>query len=266
MKAARWWAVPLALALVLDAALAARFEASPAMAVGRAIVRTARGGTCRQAVVLRGQGLDRLFIVDTWVRQGHLVEVPSTVDFSPGLGLTPQSRRTIREGLEVDLSRLTGPFPTPKVGPGLTPLLGAYRQQVGAGDSWLQGPCLPFANPFQSRLHKIGAVASQGTAYTEYLGAVHGRGGFQMFPDAEVWVGVRAGGRIGFELLRQQPSAGGNPALQAVATLFTYPRSHMGRAFARETPTQREAFYGSVYRQVLSTMAQFRQAAHGTPL
>lgn len=213
---------------------------------------------------MRGADLDKLYVVDTWLRQNHLVTVPSTVDFAPGIGLTPQSQEIIREGLDVDLSRLTATIPQQKQFQGSQPLVQHYAQQLGAGDSWLQGSCVPFSNPYQSHLHRVATMTSQGTRYTVYHGGVHNaRGGFQLFPNAEVWIGVRADGRLGFELLEQQPAKNGNPAITSVATLFTYPSTHLGTDFVQQPVGQREQFYDGTYTRVLATMVNFEQA---TPL
>jgi len=231
------------------------------MRVSRAITQTIRGGACEEDVLVRGEGLDKLFMVDSWLQNDHVVTVPSTVTFAPGAGLTPQSVQSIREGLEVDLSRLTGAFPTQKQYLGIRPLLQVYNAQLGAGDSWLQGTCVPFANPFQSHLRPVGVVSNQGTGYTVYQGGVsYKRGALPLLPKAEVWFGVRADGRLGFELLEQQPSPDANPAISAVATLFTYPQTHLGTAFAQQSPSRREAFYLSTYARVLSTIAAFQSA------
>ena len=265
MSAARWWVIPLLLALVVDGALVTRHEASPAMSVGRAILRTVRGGRCQEAMVMRGTDLDRMFILDTWLKDDQIITIPGIADFAPGLGLTPQSQQTITEGMDVDLTHLSAPasaHPGPR---GSRPLIDRYAQQVRAGDSWLQDACVPFANPFQSHLQRVTTpVSSGGTRYTVYHGTVrYARGGFQLFPDAEVWIGVGTDGRLGFELLQQQPSSNGNAAILSVATLFTYPTAHLGSAFAKQAPSARESFYDGLYARVLATTVHFEQV---TPL
>jgi hypothetical protein len=257
----------LVVAALIDAALVTGYEVSPAMRVSRAVLRTIRDGACEEAVVVRGKSVDKLFVVDSWLRNDRLVSVPIGVDFAPGAGLTHQSLQMIREGADVDLSGLTAALPAKKQDLGIQPLLNIYRSQVGAADSWLQGPCFPFANPFQSNLRAVGGVTAQGVDYRVFRGNVrYARGAFQLFfPNAEVWFGVRPGGRLGFELLVQLPSKDFNPAISVVATLFRYPSTHTGRAFAAQAPAVRAAFYAGVYAQVLATIRKFEAHRAASP-
>ncbi|MHB1931215.1 MAG: hypothetical protein ACYCUG_17630, partial [Acidimicrobiales bacterium] len=73
--------------MVVDAVLVTRYEGSPGMRVSRAITQTIRGGACEEDVLVRGEGLDKLFMVDSWLQNDHVVTVPSTVTFAPGAGL-----------------------------------------------------------------------------------------------------------------------------------------------------------------------------------
>lgn len=263
MRTPAWWLLPLLLAVVIDALLIARYEVSPGTQVSRAITRTIRGGACEEDILVRGPAMDNLFVVDSWMQNNHLVSVPSTVAFAPGAGITPQSLQTIQQGGEVDLSTLRPALPTPRRDLGIRPLLHAYDSQLGAGQSWLQGPCVPFANPFQSHLRLAGSVTDFGTTYTVFQGrADYARGGASLVGRARVWFGVQQDGRLGFELLEQEPTRNANPAVNAIATLFSYPSAHLGASFARQPAVQRETFYVTTYDRVLALIALLQ--ARGT--
>lgn len=256
----RWWVVPLVIAAVVDVALLARYETSPGVVVDRAILRTVGGPGCEQAVLVRGAADDQLYVIDTWRRKGQVVDSTAQAAFIPGAGLTPQSRTVIAEGGELDLSGLNHPLALPG---GESGLVVRYRQQLGQGASWLSGPCLPFSNPFQSHLRLLGQMGDRGQRWTVYDGVErYARGPFQLFASADVWMGLRPDGRMGFEVLRPVTSAEGNGqavpvagSVVTVATLFEYPKTHLGRSFARQKAVQREHFYRLEYRRVLAMIA-----------
>ena len=252
----RWWVWPLVVAAVVDAALVGRFETSSGLAVDRAVLRSVHGSNCQQAVLVRSAASDQLFVIDTWRRGGAVVSGTASAAFVPGAGLTPQSKAAIAEGGEVNLSMLQRPVATP---PSDGLMANRYLQQVGAASSWLAGPCLPFANPFQSHLRRMGTVPDGGQDLTVYRGDLrYARGSFQLFARAKVWMGVRPDGRMGFELLQEAAVPGVAAASPqnavTVATLFQYPHSHLGQAFANQAPALRAGFYQKEYRRVLTTI------------
>jgi hypothetical protein len=254
----RWWALPLVVAALVDAALVARFETSPGLAVDHAILRTVSGDGCEQAVLVRGVGSDQLFVIDTWVEGGGWVGDTATASFVPGLGLTPASEAAILADSELDLSQLGRPVHLA--------LRRDYQAQIGAAASWLRGPCLPFANPFQSHLRRLGTVRAGAERYTVYRGRLrYVRGAFQLFGLADVWMGVRADGRMGFEVVRELGGGSSTPSV-TVATLFQYPKAHLGRRFAREAPALRARFYREEYQAVLSTLSSLTRWEPGAAL
>ncbi len=251
----RGWVWPLLVAALIDVGLVLRFENSSGMAVDRAILRSVRGSNCQQAVLVHSPASDQLFVIDTWRRGGAIVSGTATADFVPGAGLTPQSKAAIAEGGEVNLTMLQHPVAVPAAD-GL--LISRYQQQLDAAASWLAGPCLPFANPFQSHLRRVGTVVDGRRRLTLYRGALrYARGAFQLFAAARVWIGVRADGRMGFEVLQESPlptggTAGAQPV--TVTTLFQYPDAHLGRRFARQPAALRAGFYEREYDRVLGTL------------
>ncbi len=263
MKPPAWWLVPLAVAALCDAGLTARYETSPGARVDRAVMRTIEGGGCREVLVMHGNALDQLYVVDSWLQGHDLVTVPGTAEFAPGSGLTPQSVQTIQEGLDVNLSGLKATPPPGQKYQGVRPLVTLYHAQVGAGDSWVQGACLPFANPFQSHLRAVGHVAALGLTYAVFRGDLgYVRGPTRIFPKARVWVGVLPDGRLGFELVQERPVAQdtASTGVYLLAGLFTYPQTHLGSAFAAESPSARAAFYEREYQDVLRATAAFATA------
>ncbi len=250
MTVSRWWLWPLIVAAVVDLALVVRHQTSPAAAVNRAVTRTTALNGCQESVLLRQAGVDLLYVVGTWTTGGRLVVEPAALSFHPGAGLTSASRKQIELGAELGNATMSLAISAHQA---LT--LGAsYRSQLRLGASWLSGPCVPLTNPFQSRLTVTGQAGALPNRYTLYRGLLTvNRGGQALFSKADLWVGVRADGRLGFEVLRQ--NRGTSPSgLLAVATVFSYPRQHLN-SLVRATVAARESFYTADYHRVLTALA-----------
>ena len=247
MNPSRWWLLPLAIALMIDAMLGLRLETSPGMVVSRAVLRTTSSGGCQASVLFRMLGLDNLVIIDTW-SQGPKAEslAANNVQFAAAAGLlTPQSQAVISEGIEVTRD----PVPQP-------PLKADYKSELHRGVTWLTGQCTPFSNPFRIRLRRLGRMGGPQGSYVVYRGILTNRPGVGPVPKADVWLGVRPDGRLGFELLRQIPTAPVDPgSLVTLEKVFTYPAAHLD-ALAKQSVPERTSFYQQEYHDLLVTMQQ----------
>ncbi len=247
MSPARGWLVPLLVALIIDAVLGLRYQTSTGMAVSRAVLRTTGSGACQASVLFRMLGLDNLVIIDTW-SQGPKAEslAANNVQFAAAAGLlTPQSQAVISEGIEVTRD----PMPQP-------PLESDYTSELHRGVTWLTGQCTPFSNPFRTRLRRLGTMGSPEGTYVVYRGILTNRPGVGPLPKADVWLGVRQDGRMGFELLRQIPTAPVDPGtLVTLEKVFTYPSAHLD-ALAQQSAAERASFYQQDYHDLLVTMQQ----------
>ncbi len=265
MAVFRWWLLPLALAVVVDGLLVTRLETSAGMSVNRAIVRGATGGACMTSTVVRSSAADsptdQLFVTDTWMQHETVLTLGASPQFGPDGVLVPQSQATIAQGLDIE-SQPAQPLPKAIVRSGRPPLVENYLLQVHHGAAWVTGPCVPFANPMRSHLSSLGAMQTPAGSYTVYRGQLTTPGGSAELAKAEVWLGVRSDGRIGFEVLQQLPSANADPAIVFVAKLFTYHGPQLS-GLAKESASDRIAFYDADYRAVLQTIAGAQEL--GTP-
>jgi hypothetical protein len=250
----RWWLLPLAIALLVDVTLVVRQQASPGLAVSRSIVRGASGGSCETSTLVRnavgGSLSDDLFVIDTVTVGSGVISTAANPQFGPGGQIVPQSQQMIAEGL--DIQSEPDPVPAALTRTGQPALVANYLAQLHHGDAWLSGPCVPFANPERSHLRRAGSFATADGAYTVYSGRLTTSGTEGELAKSEVWVGVRADGRVGFEVLRQLPSRNADPAVIFVAQLFTYSGGHLS-ALKSQPAAARIAFYDSDYQDVLST-------------
>lgn len=247
MSPARQWLIPLLAALLIDAALVLRFQTSPGTAVSRAVLRTTSNGACQASLLVRVLGLDNLVITDTWVQGAQPKTVAAQpIAFAAAQGLlTPQSQQLIDEGIEVQTD--------PAIQP---PMKAAYVQQIRHGTSWLAGQCTPFSNPFKSRLRVLGTMGSPDGPYVVYRGIATTPPGPGRLPKADVWLGVRSDGRLGFELLRQIPTTAVDPgSLVILEKVFTYPSTHLD-ALQHQPASARASYYQQDYHDLLVTMQQ----------
>lgn len=247
MSAARGWLIPLLVALLIDAALVVRFQTSAGLTVSRSVVRTIGSGGCQSALLVRVLGLDNLIITDTW-SQGQKARVMAAqpIAFAAAQGLmTPQTEQLIDEGIEVQTD------------PQLHPVLESqYAAQIRRGTSWLSGQCTPFSNPFRTSLRRLGTMQAPDGPYVVYRGLLKTDPGPGRLPKADVWLGVRGDGRLGFELLRQIPTTAVDPgSLVILEKVFTYPGTHLDALQVQPAPA-RASFYQQDYHDLLVTMQQ----------
>ncbi len=250
MNVRHWWLIPLAVALVVDAGLAVQHETTPAMAVNRAVSRTTSGGDCRESILFRGVGLnDQVDVMDAWNSQGQIFTQRAKVTFTSSTQLSAASVQAL------ELNDALQPVIKSGGPTGRVTLAGSYHSQVRQGISWLGGPCVPLVNPFQSGIRPLGKVSTGSETYALYGGriTVNRGGGQPLFADAQVWMGVRPGGRLGFEVLH---AVGPTPmgTLEDVATLYTYPTERMATVQQTETLGQLEQFYLAHYQRLLAML------------
>ena len=244
----RWWLLPLLVAVVVDGALIAHHEAAAATAVNRAAEKATGGGQCRESVLAQSAGGNELDVVDAWQGKGTIDVQYGRVTFAQGTTLTAASVQAIELGQD-----LAPPTSSPPGTP--TTLAASYRAQVAAGMSWLVGWCVPMVNPFQSGMHRFGALLVDQTPYSVFQGrmTINRGGGQPLIPNAAVWIGTSRDGRLAFEVLRAtEPVAPGG--YQTVAALYTYPTERLAAMERHETVAEIERFYASTYTRVLAAV------------
>jgi hypothetical protein len=254
MNTSRVWLLPLVFAFVLDAFLVVRYETSAAMRVARAALRTTAGGMCEASVLERFQRLqdilDSVIITDTWVEGGQVRSRDALMQFAAAQGaMTPQSLRTIAEGIDVESMPVTQ-----------TSLKASYQAQLHRGVPWVQDQCAPFANPFRSHLRPVGTLQAPQGPYAVYRGFLQAGNGRPQPGQplaqlrADVWIGIRSDGRVGFEVLRILPVPGSELPI-AIEKLFTYPGpgGHLAD-LAQQPADARVSFYGQIYHDLVLTM------------
>lgn len=253
----RWWLAPLLLAAVVDAAVVVHHELAPATVINRAVQRGTRSGQCREAVLLQTNGASELDVVDAWVAKGLIYTQKGAVMLASASTLAPASVRAIELGEDL------GPVTSSPAGSPAT-LASWYQAQVAKGVSWLNGPCVPMVNPFQSGMRRLGlfAVAHQDYAFFAGHITVDRGGGQPLIPDAAVWIATGSDGRIAFQVLRAtDPVPAGQ--LRTVVAFYTYPRQRMANLERHETVRQIEAFYTGIYRHIEAAL-QATQAPTGS--
>ncbi len=258
MDAMRWALIPLAIALVVDVGLVARYETSPGATVSRAIERGAALGSCDTSTVVRTDAgstpQDSLIVADTWTRGKDVLQTAANPAFGPGGQLVPQSQQTITEGLDIQNQAAT-PIPAALLRGGRPPLVANYIAQLHHGATWLSGPCLAFANPMRSHLGAVGSLATPQGDYRVYRGELTASGTGALFERSEVYLGVSPRGRVGFELLLQLPAPNANPAVIFVAEVMHYGAPELP-GLAKHGAAQREAYYATDYRDVMQTVRE----------
>jgi hypothetical protein len=258
MGGLRWALIPLAVALVVDVALVARYETSAGATVSRAIVRGAALGSCDTSTVVRTDAgntpQDSLIVADTWTAGKNVLQTAANPAFGPGGQLVPQSQQTIEEGLDIQHQTAT-PIPAALLRGGQPPLVENYLAQIHRGATWLSGPCLAFANPMRSHLGAVGSLKTASGDFRVYRGELTASGTGALFQRSEVYLGVSAQGRVGFELLLQLPAPNANPAVVFVAEVMRY-NAPLLSGLAKHGVAQREAFYANDYRDVMRTVRE----------
>jgi hypothetical protein len=252
----RWALLPLAVALVVDAGLVARYETSAGAAVSRAVVRGAALGVCNTSTVVRTDGgstpLDNLIVSDVSTQGKDVLQMVANPQFGPGGALVPQSATMIAEGLDIQAEPAM-PIPAQLTRTGRPPLVANYLVQLHHGEPWLSGPCVPFANPMRSHLGAEGPVTTPDGRYQVYRGELRTAGASGEFARSEVYLGVTPRGRLGFELLLQLPAPNANPEVLFIARVIRYGGPTLS-GLAKEGAAQREAFYTADYRDVMATV------------
>jgi hypothetical protein len=249
----RWQVAVVVAVALLDLAVVWRWYSAPDMVVSRAALATARSGACREVLLVRGEGLDRLYLVDVATgKSGPQVSIGSAA-FAAG-AMTASSAAAVAAGQ--DLATSGG---QPQGSP--TTLAKGYAAAVSSRDSWIGGPCMPLEDPLAAKLQPAGYVRLSDGLAQVYAGTVrYRRGAFDLFAQAQVRIGVNAQGRLAFEGLAGQPAAGAAPATQVVIR-FLPPTAPLSRLSA---PARLQA-YNQYYGQAVKDMVLLAPTAAGQP-
>ncbi len=200
----RWQLAAVILVVLLDVAAVWRWYSAPAMVVSRAALATASAGGCREELLVRAAGVDRLYLVDVASgKMGPQVTI-GTAAFVSG-AMTAGSIAAVAAGQDLDTTGSNPTTPQPTLAKG-------YAAAVNNRDSWIGGPCMPLADPLAATLRPDGQVSLHSGTDQVYSGSIrYSKGTFDLFNQAQVRVGVGANGHLAFEGLagRGAQGAGG---------------------------------------------------------
>jgi hypothetical protein len=239
----RWQLAAVLGVILLDLAVVWRWYTAPAMVVSRAALATARSGSCREELLVRGGGVDRFYLVD--VASGKLGPQVTigTAAFVSGQ-MTSSSAAAVAAGQDLDTSGSNPATPQPTLAKG-------YAAAVDQRDSWIGGPCMPLEDPLAARLQPDGSVAlSEGTDRV-YSGSIrYEKGTFELFSQARVRVGVTPQGHLAFEGLAGQAAAGVGSAATQVLIRFLPPAPRLSTLSAPVRLRVYKQAYGQVVRDL----------------
>jgi hypothetical protein len=259
----RWPAIAVAAVLLLDLIAIWRWYDSPGMVVSRAALATVQAGACREALIVRTGGQDRLVVVDARsTARGPVVAIGQVIYV--GGRLSDGSAADVAAGRDLQTQ-------VPTAGAAAAPSLArGYTQAVQARASWIAGPCMPLEDPLAAGLRPSGVVRWQDGVYRVFQGlVVYRRGPLAQLPRAAVRIGITPNGRLAFEALAQESASGRVQAAEAETGLsgLDAPLQVFVRFLPAAAPLDglgaaaRRTTYDRLYQQLLGAWPALAPAA-----